>query len=276
MNSARSLLYATLVGFSLIVLGQDFQDKSIFEPDMEKEATAAYWDAIRFAADVDPERRKRAIAYTKRKLAAEKDGNSSMVRTLISLRDEETIRSLEKEPNPEEVLNILRDCRSPVAFEVLGPILFIDEPWQVIQSTDTFTVGASFQTAGAMPYMLSRMAGFSPEVLNWAQKFEYHYERAAPGIIQWQGMRDLFREWWRKNEVHFRNKDYQAVTPPDYVIPELPPRHRSNDEPAPDSTPSPASSVQLPSTLASQPPTTPFNPTPWVIGTLLLMFGGLC
>ena len=188
------------------------------------------------------------VAYLKSRIALKEVGVApeQFISSLICLRDEETIRNITPEEALQTYKNELMRCGSPVAIEAVVPIMFVEEPFRGGVAVDVPFVSDSHHVAGAwIPFMLKRTPGFSEQVYDWA--IRYHH---PPTPADWELMRQAMRAWWKDNEQHFHERNYQAVTPPKVELVEIAP-----PEPPADTPPEPPPNA--PTTLPPSPAPVP-------------------
>jgi hypothetical protein len=65
--------------------------------------------------------------------------------------------------------------------------------------------------------------------------------------LKYELMRDVMRKWWKENEKFFREKNYQAVRPPDLDV------SQPRGTPAPSPVPHTKASIEIP--IATPSPT---------------------
>ena len=121
--------------------------------------------------------------------------------------------------------------------EVYAPTMFREEPF-VDTPGDTPGPPLSYAITNSIVRLLRESPQLSAEVRHWAFSL-------PDGELDLPKNRTILRQWWRANERHFRERNYQAVQPPSEtsILPppgDAPPRSPDTQPPA---TPPPNAST---------------------------------
>lgn len=126
---------------------------------------------------------------------------------LLQIGDEATIQRYVRE---FRATGIIASGATPSAsgqacfIEVFAPVIFRDEPL-VYSGGDTPGLPQSYGMTASIIRLLRESPQLSPEVRHWALSLN---EREL------EKNRALLQKWWRANERHFRERNYQAAQPP--------------------------------------------------------------
>jgi hypothetical protein len=121
------------------------------------------------------------------------------------LGDEEALKQLVREflDNDGAGPGFLARIRNPRIIELAAPELFREEPMK-LTGGDVVIIPRSYRVAELAVDLMQDSPAFNADVINWA--------RSLRGLT-FTELREIIRPWWKENEQHFREKNYQAVQP---------------------------------------------------------------
>ena len=134
--------------------------------------------------------------------------------------------------------------------EVYAPTMFREEPF-VYSESDTPGPPLSYAITYSIVRLLRESPQLRPEVRHWALALSDN-ENDLPKN------RTILRQWWRANEQHFRERNYEAVQPP--TASATPPSPADPPTSSPDLPPSaqpPSASPAAPEIAAKNSPLIP-------------------
>jgi hypothetical protein len=185
------------------------------DTELEEKISRYISASARERVNLNPSERDRMIEYSKRQLAATRQQGAPNIwlNYLVRLGDEETIRNVVKtEDHAWSWSRDLINSGSPIAVEVLMPLVFKEEPLVNRIVGDVEHTSISHHLASTVvPAIIMRSSAFNPKVVEWAKKVRGNTGPNANVWLNW--CRATMRAWWQQNEPFFRTKQYASVQP---------------------------------------------------------------
>jgi hypothetical protein len=154
--------------------------------------------SIRSKVYAMPAEKKRAmLEYVHLQKARDVQKDYNFFWLLLFLHDEATYQELAKKKD----YSMLQDTLDPHALELIAPGMFAND-----QPVSEHVFPRSVLAEQAMIGMLLEMPEVPMRIKNWIRHF-------GDTDVDWVEHRQLFRDWWTKNEAAWRRRDFTALEP---------------------------------------------------------------